>query len=505
MTSNQDAEASASIKTTEVILTEVYRIGPVLPDMSAGDLSARLRVTEKALQAGRQDLPKADDTRPDDTQQSIVKTVRERLNQGRNNSIDVLDALQRRRGQISLAPTRQKLKEAQHTININVDRVKADHRDMLVDARTRERSHLRNLKYFQSVHDIHHEAHYPDSKLLHWSVLAAMVLGESILNSYFFSLASDLGLLGGIFQAFLISGVNIGLAIFAGEFGLRQIHHVSRARRALGSSVLSLYLTVMFGFNLATAHYRALLEEDPLTALKLVFSRLTGTPFGFDNFDAVILLLMGIMFSLAALYKTYRADDRYPGYGAMDRLYREARERYEESKSHFRDDINRTIDEGRTEVSRIMHEARGYVSEMPDNLRHAQSTIDDYHRYADDAEVVLRQLLESYRAKNAEIRTSRAPAYFGDFPETGVSHELPDMGVTADREALPDFTASMEALEEEYEGTMAGFRAVNERAIEDADAFIREIEAEADERLREESGLRNEPRPGVGTQSETAA
>jgi len=248
----------------------------------------------------------------------------------------------------------------------------------------------------------------------------------------------------------------------------------------------------MAGFNLATAHYRALLEEDPLTALKLVLSRLFGAPFGFDNFDAVILLLMGMMFSLAALYKTYKADDHYPGYGPLDRRYKEAREHYEEIKTNFRRDINETIDEGRKEVGRLMHEARGFTSEMPENLKHAQSTYDEYQRYAADAEVALRQLLELYRAKNAEIRTSRPPSYFNDFPEVGVSHDLPRAGIEEDQKSLPTFRKQMSELEVESEGAMSNFKDVNKRAIEDADAFIAQIEAEADAKIAEEAGIASE-------------
>ena len=485
----EGTDSAPITESTDSIMAQILAHGPLMPRLSVEELAQELRVRKRAQDAGRVDEPKSGETSIDQAQQEILNTVRERLSEARGSMTGALESLQQRRKQISLDPIRQALRDAQHTTHINIERVKAAHRDALIGARTEERLHLRNLRHFRKKNDIHHEARYPESKLLHWAILAAMLFGESILNSYFFSLASDLGLLGGAFQALLISGVNIGLAIFAGEFGLRQVNHIDASRKALGALVLAIYFALTSAFNLATAHYRALLEIDPLSALELVLSRLTRTPFGFDNFDAVILLLIGMMFSLAALYKTYAADDSYPGYGAMDRAYKEARTHYEACKTALGNEINSTIDEGRRHVGQLMTEARAFASEFPTNLHHAKSLRADFAAYAQQAETTLRQLLELYRAENADVRTSRPPAYFKEFPTTGIDHELPDTGVAADAESFERFKDVLADTEQESDDVMARFKEINDAAIDEAKSFIKEIESEADERIAQADSL----------------
>ena len=443
------------------------------------------------MQAGRRDEPSTKDTTLDETQQNIVNEVRELAVSARKHAIDQLEKLERRRLEISIGTAKQRLREAQQVTEINVERVKADHRDILINARKEERLHLRDLKYFQRVNDIHHEARYPQSKLLHWSVILALLFVESIFNSYFFSLGSDLGLIGGIFQAMLISGVNIVLAIFAGEYGLRQVYHVRPARKAFGASVLSLYLSLMLSFNLAAAHYRSLLEQDPLSALKLVLSVLARSPFSLDNFDSVILFIIGVSFSLAALIKTFTADDRYPGYGAMSRAYEDIRHAYENQKIELRDDVNHTIDEGRREVARIMSEVRGYSAELPDNLRKVASIRGDYANFITEAGVIQTKLLEMYRTTNDDIRTSKTPAYFSDFPLLDVADDLPSIGTVPVDDIESAAQAALDELEGEFDQLMSDLKVANEREIQETTKFIEEIEEEAERRLEQDASLRS--------------
>jgi hypothetical protein len=51
------------------------------------------------------------------------------------------------------------------------------------------------------------QANYPESKVLAFALLLAIVAAESIANSALFAKGSDLGILGGWFQAILISGL----------------------------------------------------------------------------------------------------------------------------------------------------------------------------------------------------------------------------------------------------------------------------------------------------------
>ena len=56
-----------------------------------------------------------------------------------------------------------------------------------------------------------------------------------------------------------------------------------------------------------------------------------------------MLFVIGIIFSLFALIKGYTSDDRYPGYGKIDRLFKEALSAYEDAKKELIKKINSNI------------------------------------------------------------------------------------------------------------------------------------------------------------------
>jgi len=58
------------------------------------------------------------------------------------------------------------------------------------------------LLRFRKENQLEREANYPKSKVLFWGLLFIILILESMANSYFYAQGSDLGLLGGVLQAF---------------------------------------------------------------------------------------------------------------------------------------------------------------------------------------------------------------------------------------------------------------------------------------------------------------
>jgi arginine exporter protein ArgO len=174
-------------------------------------------------------------------------------------------------------------------------------------------------------------SHYPDSHILHFSVLAALILAEGMANAYFFSTGSDLGLLGGWLQAITVSFTNVIAAFFLiGFLGLRHLSNphrpINRILAIVGIAATSIALLAL---NLSAAHFRDLLELNAAT-LAMGGSDVTGdmltpvtaarlNPFGFETLEALLLFVLGVTFACIAAYKGRTFDDAIPGYGGVSR------------------------------------------------------------------------------------------------------------------------------------------------------------------------------------------
>ncbi|RKQ95670.1 hypothetical protein [Maricaulis maris] len=182
-----------------------------------------------------------------------------------------------------------------------------------------------------AVKPIDRAAIYPDSHILHFSILATLILFEGLANAYFFSTGSDLGLLGGWLQAITVSFTNVIAAFFlVGFLGLRHMSNRNRPILAglAGAGVL-VGVAVLVMLNLTAAHFRDLLELNAAT-LALGGAEATGTvltpvieartnPFGLQTLEALLLFVLGTTFAAIAAFKGRTFDDAIPGYGGVTR------------------------------------------------------------------------------------------------------------------------------------------------------------------------------------------
>ena len=194
-----------------------------------------------------------------------------------------------------------------------------------------EREELLDFRAKAPGGPITRKARYPDSHLLHFSVLAAIVLAEGLANAYFFSKGSDLGLLGGWLQAITVSFTNVIAAFWLiGFLGLRNITQSRIDLKVMGAISIVVGLIAIFALNLTAAHFRDILEfraddlamagVEGMGALVLTpVAAAAENPFGLQTLEALLLLILGTTFGLIAAYKGYTFDEPIPGYGGRTR------------------------------------------------------------------------------------------------------------------------------------------------------------------------------------------
>jgi len=199
----------------------------------------------------------------------------------------------------------------------------------LNNARNRQMVLLKEKRIFRAKNGLERTADYPTSLLFHFSLVVAMVIIEAMANMYLFAQGNELGLLGGIFEAILLSIVNVGVSVVVGMLALPQLSLLPGARRTLG--MIALIGAVIFAlvFNLTAAHYRDFLIQSKEIALQQALPHTFSHPFEI-SFNGLVLLIIGLVVSALGMWKGFSADDPFPGYGSLTR-------KYEYSKQAFRE------------------------------------------------------------------------------------------------------------------------------------------------------------------------
>lgn len=183
-----------------------------------------------------------------------------------------------------------------------------------------------SLKEGRQIKPIELAPKYGKSHIMDFSLLAMIILVEGLANAYFFSKASDLGLLGGWMQAITVSGTNVITAFFLiGYLGLRMTTNPHRpGRMGAGWAMVAVSTLAIFALNLSAAQYRDLLEVHANTLAlgpsaenaedMMLAQTMNWNPFDLRTLEARLLFLLGMTFAAIAAYKGFSFSDPIMGY-----------------------------------------------------------------------------------------------------------------------------------------------------------------------------------------------
>ena len=334
---------------------------------------------------------------------------------------------------------------------------------------------LRNLNYFKSRNNLKEIARYPESGILHYSIVALVVVSESIANAYFFAQGNDLGLLGGYLQASLISVVNVGSALLLGTFCLRNLNHVQVVRKVLSFLTLLLYIAFSILFNLGAAHYRDLISLNPLAPATDALDPLLNDPFAL-TFDGYMLFFIGIGVAILAAVKAYSADDTYPQYGKMDRAHKKAETHLEAQKKTSKKELETLAQEALNGVDENLQQAklgRDRCGQDASHIKNARTAFKDTTGKINNQYI---EKIKRYRKINKGIRTSREPVYFGiykpEFSDSLENFEWIEQLDTIKRElvkSVRDAESKMAAVKKEITDQL-------QEELDNLDAVIEQID-----------------------------
>lgn len=200
-----------------------------------------------------------------------------------------------------------------------------------------------------------------------------------------------------------------------------------------------------------------------------------------------MLFFIGLIFATFALIKGYTSDDRYPGYGKVDRLYKEAKSDYENAKSDFLADINAAVDRNTAELDAMVQQIRRSVREYGGLINRNETVVEEYSHYSALLGEACNTLLRVYRDTNTTVRAGEPPAYFSEHFSFGGNMSLPPFDSAKERGKLKAYEEEVGRMDERVRRLHEKLRIINQEALDSVNQFFADTEREADRQLVEEA------------------
>lgn len=374
----------------------------------------RLKVEERARAEGQRNRPASDQAEPDANERAINEHFRAlwialclAVGERFSDLIRQIGALEELFNPSVLDGCGSEAMDA-------LGRLRAKCKLSLAKARAAEQAARRDLRSFCCENGLAREAHEARSTRALAASGLLVVLLEGAINTWAFVPGSDLGWLGGMIQAVVVAGVNIGPSYFAGVLA-RNLLHVSRLRKAAGVCTTLIFLFGYFpAYTLLVAHYRAALMVDTEQAAVQAVLRLIHTPFAIYDFHTWLLVICQALFSLGSFMTGFLAADPYPGYSREQANWMKRKTRVEAEESDYIRGIDAVtqpmldaVDQRLTEACRARDTYREHVAE-------ARSLVSDYDYSVRRLDSARAALVNRYRDVNHRIRDTPPPAYFAD-------------------------------------------------------------------------------------------
>ncbi len=319
----------------------------------------------------------------------------------------------------------------------------------------------REYNAFQREHRLREQAKYPDSTFWHYFIIALILVGEGLANSYFFGQGNDLGMLGGFLEALFFAAINVGFAGMV-AFCLRYTFHISSGRKAVGWFGVLLFTGLMIFVACIAALYRYQAANASDTAnlglLSLPWADL-GTAIATK--DGILLIMLALILGIVAVLDWFKMDDPYPGYGKRQRALEEVSDWIKERQGEAIDEIHGGFVKRMRETE--IPSLEGKLKILITRAQNIERVTRDYDQaIVKQLESAYHQLLKEYREENEFVRTSGttksspAPKYFSEYPPLQPS----------------DFNAKLQAREagrwlEEYSTALTYFETRKHEAMSD--------------------------------------
>lgn len=390
-------------------------------------MAMRMKLREKATEAGKSNQPPSTSTVLDATEQEIVNEVEGEAKSSFDRYLDLQKTYSSRAADANIQSMVLNIGAATDAAVTDFERKTQVGTSELYPLKREAIETEAELYRFREENGIKRPARYYGSRMLKYGILALFIGIESVANSFFLAEGSDMGFLGGFVQAIGIAGVNVVVAYLTGRYVAPWVTYKNWFVKILALMGLGLYVAAASVINLAVAHFRAASGQfETAKAAQMAMQAVFDTPLALPDFQAWLLLLVGVLFSVATVIDAFVMDDPYPGYGQRMRQNLDAFADYTDTKEDLTqelEDIKKNAEEVIDGIARSIESRQGIFSDLVVRSQALQASIEEHFANLEGA---ANHLLSIYRDENRRHRTDEAPVRFSD----QWKYRRPDTAVT---------------------------------------------------------------------------
>jgi hypothetical protein len=281
------------------------------------------------------------------------------------------------------------------------------------------RMRQRELDDFRTRNSLTRAATYPEcsATFARYALLLTLIVCEGAANAYFFSQGMDSGLVGGFIGAAVFAALNLVVAFVLGKFAVPNVYHEDPSIKLLGALAIALAVACMTAVGLTIGHFRDALMAEASEPARVAWASLQSAPFALRDINSWVLFFVSILFAVFALFDGLSSDDRYPGYGRVDRRAQASRNEYLDELQAIRSEIEKLKEEELARLDEDVLKARNIIAELEGLIGDKESAQNRLGTALLDAENCLDALMKVFRDQNEIHRGGLGrPRYFDSRP-----------------------------------------------------------------------------------------
>ncbi len=434
-------------------------------ELDVAALGRKLQLIEDGEQRGRNNLPNTSQSSLDNVEARVATTIQSELAIAHERFARHMRAYGERQAALQVHG-----KFAQ--LETQADAARADfaahlgHGKDLIWKLAKDVEHrAKELEIFCRENQLTRDAQIPESKTLHWGVIAVLVLIESLLNGQLLARGIESGIVGGVTLALVIAILNVGVGYVAGRYLFTNINHIRNYRKAAAFASMLGWIVFAFGFNLLVAHYRAALGgSNPEEAERSALATFASAPFTINEITGWLLFLLGFSFSLIAAVDGWRMNDPYPGYGHLAQRFECSLDDYTLQKQELSWGLEEIKNTAITTIDDLILEVEKGAAQYKNIRANQAHLMGQFDGYVDYLQKCGNELLSIYRQVNIAARSSPAPEHFAT-----------EWVITHPAELTDGFSSADSSIDERIATTFQGIRAARLQILKDYQTALQEF------------------------------
>jgi hypothetical protein len=436
------------------------------PPIDAKRLEDDLQLVQRAQERGRDEQPPSSAECIDVVEQELLHQVKDQAERARSLVMRELKGYAGRLAANNLATKAFEIrttardaaadfsvavKEGANRLALHLERVRNMHTER---AAFREKNHLQR------------PAEEPVSTMLATTLILLVGVIETALNTNFFAVGNDAGLLGGLVESFLVTLFNVGLGFYVGKFWWPYKNHLRPLYKGLALCGVVVHFLASVAWNLFVTQYRLALQNvnsfDPgAEALRNFIQK----PLHVEDFQSVMMIILGVGSALLAAYEAYKMRDRYPHYSKMERDFKSSADRYAHYQHLVIQDLKDIKDQAIRTLSSLKDDIPQARMEVETILATKEHLMQEYSDYISHLGRVAEGLITTYRDLNSKERATPRPSYFDSPPTLDLSERISEQAELAIdmSEQAAHAKSAAQNLDQASEEIFAEFRNVQAR------------------------------------------